>query len=233
MDVKELSKRLKFSVLAASMQTIGLDPEEVDGKTDAIRAIYDRFKEEGHELEYCCPICKADIPDLDACPFCGVSFTEEAGARTYVGARKGRRVRNFQGPTGPILLRKLIQAFKIPRNQVKWRKSVVSLWFSDGMICRCFVGTYSVRVQLPFASENYGDMSNVVLDYGRPVKNMVSRVYLEGEEDIGNALKILKLTVKLKAADRPNRTVGRPRKPIKPKEDTAEPTRRRNRPIQV
>lgn len=233
MNVKNLAAKLKFSTLAHTMVSLGMDPDEVDDKREAIKAIYDRFKVDGQALEYACPVCKADIPDLESCPFCGVSFTDEDESRTYVGAKKGRRPKGYTGPSGWELLRALVKSFGIPNKNVKHRKSVVSLWFTDGMICRCFVGTYSVRIQVPFPSERYGEKGVIVMDYDKPVKNMAARVYLEAKSDIKPVVEILKMTVSLKTADRPNRTVGRPRKPIPPKEDKPERRGRRNRPIQV
>ena len=232
MDLKKRIRKLKFSALAASMKEFGLDPDEVDDKTEAVDAIYKYFEANDYGLDFKCPICGLDIPDFDSCPFCGITFVE-GESRTYIGARKGRRPRGYRGPSGVSLLKRLIEVLAIPRKQVKWKKSVVSFWFKDGMICRCFIGAYSVRVQVPFRSDKYENHRDVVLDYDRPVKNMEARVYLEAKSDVGPAVNVLKQTIKLKTADRPKRMVGRPRNPIKPLPDDPKPKRNRHRPIQV
>ena len=213
---KRLATKTSFQILAISMKDMGLDPDEVYDSAEAVQAIYDKLKVDGIALEFECNSCGGDVPDVESCPFCGVSFDEGEGVgQSYVGARKGRRPRNHEGVSGPKLFRLLLEAMNAERKFVKWQKSVVSLWSENGngMLARCFIGAYSVRVQLPFGSEKFKGHSGKVYDYERPVKNMVSRVILEGESDIGAAKSILTQTEKLKAAvgKRTNR-----KKPIPP-----------------
>ncbi len=77
MNIPKFASGLKFKILARSMTRLGLDPNEVDDREEAVRAIYDRFAVDGLTTDYECDSCKGDIPDIDFCPFCGVSLVDE------------------------------------------------------------------------------------------------------------------------------------------------------------
>jgi len=221
MNIIKFADGLKFKILGRSMRRLGLDPDEVDTRADAVQAIYDHFSETGLEIMFECGSCKGDLPDLDFCPFCGSSLIEDdedteedlthkskgIPGELYRGARRGRLPKDEPRIAGTKLLARLVFVFGMPNEYVRQLKSVTSLWCHWGMFARCFVGAYSVRLHLPFEASDYEDPNEILIDHEAPVKNMKSRFSIESLDEIEEAVEILKKTVNLKkeAADEKKR----------------------------
>jgi len=251
MDIADFARGLKFKTLARSMTRLGLDPETVDDKSEAVAAIYERFAVDGIEIEFECENCGGDLPDIDFCPFCGAVLSDEDEEETesdltnkskgipgelYRGARRGRLPKDEIRIAGTKLLARMIGVLGIGQDYIRYKKSVTSLWCHWGMFARCFVGTFSVRVHLPFEREQYEDPGGIVIDLEAPIKNMKSRLAVESLDEIEEVVSILKQTVilkreqseekkkrkdvsrgKSKPESKPKKQKGKPKPPSKPK----------------
>ena len=74
---KAFLKRLKISKLREGMENLGLDPDEAENKEQAVEAIEEKFAADGAVMEYTCPNCGGDLPEVEECPYCGVDLSEE------------------------------------------------------------------------------------------------------------------------------------------------------------
>jgi len=211
MGTSEFLQKLKFKTLARSMVRLGLDPDSVDDKEEAVAAIHERFAVDGLEIEFECESCGGDLPDIDFCPFCGAVLSDEEEpepdltnkakgipGELYRGARRGRLPKDEIRIAGTKLLARMVGVLGISQDYIRYKKSVTSLWCHWGMFARCFLGTFSVRIHLPFEAGDYEDPNGIVIDLEAPIKNMKSRLALESLDEVEEVVGILKQTVILK-----------------------------------
>ncbi len=66
----------KLDVIVKTAEGLGINPE---GKSpeQLKQEILAEWIAKGITLDFCCPKCKNEIPDLPSCPFCGVPFVAE------------------------------------------------------------------------------------------------------------------------------------------------------------
>ncbi|MCK5019321.1 MAG: hypothetical protein KAS32_19835 [Candidatus Peribacteraceae bacterium] len=194
------------------MKRLGLDPDSVDDKEEAVEAIYDKFTADGKDLEYNCPECGADLCEVEMCPFCGENLsgppasetTEEAPEEKTEKKKRGRKKKEVDPNrvAGDDILTALCKEMEIPEENVHFKKSRVSLWTDAGLIAKCFTQAGSVRIHVPFLKEAYSKDSEALLtNFEKPIKNMYSRFTMSGLDDINGASTVLVETGKLKAAD--------------------------------
>lgn len=210
MEIAEFAKGLRFKTLARSMARLGLDPDSVDDKAEAVEAIFERFAVDGLEIEFECESCGGDLPDIDFCPFCGASLSDGEPepdltnkskgipGELYRGARRGRLPKDEIRIAGTKLLARMIGVLGISKEYIRYKKSVTSFWCHWGMFARVFLGTFSVRIHLPFEAGEYEDPDGIVIDLEAPIKNMKSRLAIESLDEIEEVVKVLKQTVLLK-----------------------------------
>jgi hypothetical protein len=199
--------KVSFAALKEGMVRMGLDPDTVDDKTEAVQAVYEKFALDETLMEYQCPSCDCDLPEVEVCPFCGADFTKKAaddgkgkgkGKKGKKGGKKGRK--KAEGDVGAKLFNALLKYTDIPDDMVHYKKSRTSLWCADGLIAKCFVGATSLRLNVPFVKGDYEDPKDLVTDFEIPIKNMPAKVVLKEEDQIADVAKILAQTVTLKKA---------------------------------
>jgi hypothetical protein len=209
MDQKELAKKSKFTILKDGMKRLGLNPDDVDDKEEAVKAIYDKLLVDGKETEGCCPTCGAELPMVEACPFCGESLVDDVPKEEPQEAKKSKKSGRSKKDdkeedpnrvAGTDLLAALIKEMEFPEEHVHYKKSRTSLWTDSGLIAKCFTQKWAVRLHVPFLLKNYSDEAQAILvDFEKPIKNMYARFTMNNLDDINLASTVLVETGKMKA----------------------------------
>jgi hypothetical protein len=209
MDFKET---LNLKELYETMRELDLDCSGVSNVENAVSRIVREYQERGEDFDFECDGCGMDIPDVKVCPFCRASLVtgidrEAWGAARkgkggipkefYKGAPRGQPTKGQQKPRGATLFRGLIKELGIPKEFVKHRKSVISLWCHWGVIARVFVGAWSVRFILPFKGEDYNDPNDMIVDFSKEQKGYLSRASLVAASEYKALSDILKQSVLL------------------------------------
>lgn len=206
----EFKVKLNLSVLLSSIGRLGIETKGIDGIETAVKVIYRAFKDDEIELNFVCDKCGAEIPDLDFCPFCGVEYTETGVnessihgilAAFYRGAKRGRKGKLEERESGASLFNKVVEELGIPSKWIKYRSSVTSFWCEWGLFAKLYIGTYSVRIEIPLDITRYDEDKDIVVPFDEPYKNMKCRLTVECLGDIVPAVSILSQTVIQKKVD--------------------------------
>lgn len=81
--MSNFANSLNFLQLQEGLKQLGLDPSWCNGKDEAVNAISLYFEKNNLELEYQCPSCGGDLPEIEICPYCGETFKEVEQEKSY------------------------------------------------------------------------------------------------------------------------------------------------------
>ena len=70
---------MKLESLKKFAKDLGIKVSAKDKPKDIAKKIRKYWKENKIKVEFACPSCEEELPDIEECPFCGSEFAEDNG----------------------------------------------------------------------------------------------------------------------------------------------------------